>query len=117
MKEFLLLFRRDFINKEAQPDNKEYVAHLDRWQEWFESLAAQDKLATAPQHWDRKGKVVKANKSVINGPYVEIKESIGGMIIIKADSYEEAAEIAQGCPILELGGSVEIRKASHANGE
>lgn len=117
MKEFLLLFRRDFINKEAQPDNKEYVGHLERWQEWFESLAAQDKLAKAPQHWDMKGKVVKANKSVTNGPYVEIKESIGGMIIIKANNYEEAVEIAQQCPILEFGGNVEIRKASHSNGE
>jgi hypothetical protein len=64
-----------------------------------------------------KGKVVKANKSVTNGPYVEIKESIGGMAIIKANSYEEAAEIAQGCPILEFGGNVEIRKAAQANGE
>jgi hypothetical protein len=117
MKEFLLLFRRDFVNKEVQPDNKEFVAHLGRWQDWFERLAAEDKLATPPQHWDMKGKVVKANKSVTNGPYVEIKESIGGMIIIKASDYEEAAEIAQGCPILEFGGTVEIRKAAHANGE
>ena len=117
MKEFLLLFRRDFINKEVQPDNKEYIAHLDRWHDWFESLAAQDRLAAPPQHWDFKGKVVKANKTVTNGPYVEIKESIGGMIIIKANSYEEAAEIAQGCPILEFGGCVEIRKATPANGE
>jgi Uncharacterized protein conserved in bacteria len=117
MKEFLLIFRRDFINKEAQPDNKTYVAHLGRWQEWFESLAAQDRLASPPQHWDMKGKIVKANKSVTNGPYVEIKESIGGMAVIKASSYEEATVIAQGCPILELGGNVEIRKASHANEE
>ncbi|MGX7835749.1 YciI family protein, partial [Campylobacter fetus subsp. venerealis] len=48
---------------------------------------------------------------VLNGPYVEIKEAIGGMIFIKASSYEEAAEIARGCPVLTLGGNVEIRKA------
>jgi hypothetical protein len=54
---------------------------------------------------------VRADKNVINGPYVEIKESIGGMIFVSAADYEEATEIAKGCPILEVGGNVEIRKA------
>jgi hypothetical protein len=53
--------------------------------------------------------VVKPNKIVTNGPYVEIKESIGGYTIIKADSLEEATEISKGCPILFVGGSVEVR--------
>jgi uncharacterized protein YciI len=114
MKEFLLLFRRDFINKEAQPTPEENKAHWKRWEEWFETMAAQDRLARPPQHWDFKGKVVKSNKTVTDGPYVEIKESIGGMVIIKANSYDEAIEIAHGCPILELGGNVEVRKAAHA---
>jgi hypothetical protein len=48
---------------------------------------------------------------VINGPYAEIKEAIGGMIFVKAADYDEAAEIAKGCPILEAGGNVEIRRA------
>ena len=55
------------------------------------------------------GKVVKPKNVVTNGPYVEIKETIGGYIIIKAETIDEAAEISKGCPILQGGGNVEVR--------
>jgi len=111
MNEFLLIFRRDFINKEAQPSPEELQNSIKDWQNWFGSIAAQDKLARPLQRWDGEGKVVK-HKQVTNGPYAEIKESIGGLIIIKATDYDEAIAIAQGCPILQLGGNVEVRMAS-----
>lgn len=112
MNEFLLIFRRDFASKEAQPSPEQLQASLKQWQDWFGSIAAQDKLARPLQRWDGEGRIVKPNKTVINGPYAEIKEAIGGLIIVKANDYEEAAEIAKGCPILQLGGNVEIRMAT-----
>jgi len=111
MNEFLLIFRRDFKTKETQPSPEELQQHLQHWQNWFGSLAAQDKLARPLQKWDGQGKLVNSNKGVTDGPFVEIKESIGGLIIIKAKDYDEAAEIAQGCPVLNFGGNVEIRMA------
>jgi hypothetical protein len=110
MNEFLLIFRRDFISKEAQPSPEELQQHLQQWQNWFGSLAAQDKLARPLQRWDGQGKLVGA-KGITDGPFVEIKESIGGLIIVKANNYDEAVEIAQGCPVLNFGGNVEIRMA------
>lgn len=110
MDEFLLIFRRDFSTKDEQPSPDQLQGHLNKWQEWFKDLTANDKLSRPLQRWDNKGKVVTC-KGVINGPYVEIKESIGGMIFVKAADYDEAAEIAKGCPVLELGGNVEVRKA------
>lgn len=112
MNEFLLIFRRDFTTKESQPSPEQLQASIKPWQDWLGGIAAQDKLARPLQRWDAEGKVVKQNKSVINGPYAEIKEAIGGLIIIKAADYDEASEIAKGCPILQLGGNVEIRMAS-----
>lgn len=111
MNEFLLIFRRDFVTKETQPSPEELQQHLQQWQNWLGSLAAQDKLARPLQRWDGKGKLVNSGKGITDGPFVEIKESIGGLIIIKAKDYEEAAEIAQGCPVLNFGGNVEIRMA------
>jgi len=111
MNEFILIFRRDFTTKENQPSPEELQQHLKQWQNWFGSLAAQDKLARPLQKWDGQGKVVSKTKGITNGPFVEIKESIGGLIIIKAQDYDEAAQIAQGCPVLDLGGNVEIRQA------
>ncbi len=111
MNEFLLIFRRDFKTKETQPSPEELQQHLQQWQNWFGSLASQDKLARPLQRWDGQGKLVNSNKGITDGPFVEIKESIGGLIIIKAKDYDEAAEIAQGCPVLNFGGNVEIRMA------
>ncbi|QHT71805.1 transcription initiation protein [Rhodocytophaga rosea] len=111
MNDFLLIFRRDFKGKEAQLSPQQMQDSIKEWQNWFGGIAAQNKLARPLQRWDIDGKVVKSDKHVINGPYAEIKESIGGLIIIKAADYDEAVEIAQGCPILKLGGNVEVRKA------
>lgn len=109
MNQFLLIFRRDYRTEELQPTLEQLDLHLSKWQEWFGRLASSDKLARQLQRWDGKGKVISRDKQVLNGPYVEIKESIGGLIIIRAADYDEAVEIAQSCPIFELGGNVEIR--------
>ncbi|HWK07597.1 MAG TPA: YciI family protein [Puia sp.] len=115
MNEFLLIFRRDFTTKDAQPSPEQMQRSIKPWQDWLGGIAAQNKLARPPQRWDGEGRVVKHDKHVINGPYAEIKESIGGLLIIKATDYKEAEEIAKGCPILELGGTVEIRMAVASN--
>lgn len=73
------------------------------------SLAAQNKLSSAGNRLSSEGRVVKHDKVITNGPYVEIKEAIGGYIIIKANSIDEAAELAKGCPILLIKGNVEVR--------
>lgn len=111
MDEFLLIFRRDYKSKEAQLSPDELQLQMKDWQKWFRGLVAEDRLARPPQRWDGDGVIVDKNKTVTNGPYAEIKESIGGMIVIKAESYEDAAEIAKGSPVLQFGGNVEIRKA------
>ncbi len=109
MNDFLLIFRRDFTSKEAQPSPEKLQNSVNDWKNWFGGIAAQNKLSRPLQRWDLDGKVVKPNKQIINGPFVEIKESIGGLVIIKAKDYNEAVEIAEGCPILNLGGTVEVR--------
>ena len=54
-----------------------------------------------------KGKLVAAGK--IDGPFVEIKELIGGYMIVAAGSLDEAAEIARGCPgLVGPGSGVEV---------
>jgi hypothetical protein len=110
MNDFLLIFRRDFQTDEVQPSTEQLKDHLQQWQDWYGTLAAQEKLARPYQRWDTDGRVLKSNKSITNGPFAEIKETIGGLIIIKAESYDDALEIAKGSPILNLGGTVEIRK-------
>ncbi len=111
MKEFLLIFRTDFKNT---PDSspEEIQATNKRWMDWIGGIAAQNKLFDKGNRLANNGRVIRANKSVIDGPYTEIKESIGGYIIIKVESYNEAVDIGKGCPIFNVGGNVEIREIS-----
>jgi len=109
MKEFLLVFRRDFVAKEAQPSPEQLQSMMKPWQDWMGSLGAQNKLVDSGNRLSSDGRVVKPNNVITNGPYVEIKEAVGGYIIVRAKSIDEAAEIAKGCPILTIGGNVEVR--------
>ena len=109
MKEFLLIFRRDFVSNEAQPSPEQLQNMMKPWQDWMGSLAAQNKLADSGNRLSSDGKTVKPGNIIVNGPYVEIKEAIGGYIIVKAASLDEAAELAKGCPILSINGNVEVR--------
>lgn len=60
------------------------------------------------------GRVIRQEKNtekVLNGPYAEGKASIGGLFLIRANDYDDAVEIAKGCPIIEYGAIVEVRMA------
>ncbi|KQS34050.1 YciI family protein [Dyadobacter sp. Leaf189] len=111
MNEFLIAIHRDLKSKDASPSPEQMQAAIKPFQDWIGSIAAQNKLVAPPKRWDLDGRVVTKNSTVTNGPYAEIKESIGGLFLIRAENYEEAVEIAKGCPILEWGASVEVRMA------
>ena len=113
MTEFLLIFRRDHASNDEQPSPEQMQAAIKPWQDWIGGIAAQNKLARPLQRWSAEGKVVRPNDVISDGPYAEIKESIGGLIFVKATDFNEAVEIAKGCPILQSpwNGNVEVRMA------
>src|SRR5215831_13753175 len=109
MKEFLLVYRADYKTyPKGSPE--EMQATTQRWMNWVAGIAAQEKLANMGNRLVNSGKVLKSNGSISDGPYTEIKESIMGYSLVKAGSLEEATALADGCPILSFGGSVEIRE-------
>lgn len=44
-----------------------------------------------------------------DGPFVEIKEAIGGWLLYEADDLDAAIELAARIPAARLGGAVEVR--------
>jgi hypothetical protein len=46
---------------------------------------------------------------VIDGPFIESKDAVGGYVLIEAPSLDTAAALARGCPGLSLNGYVEVR--------
>jgi len=109
MSEFLLIFRRETAGSEPPPSPEQLQGMMKPWQDWMGSLAAQDKLVSSGNRLASDGRVVKPGRVITNGPFVEIKEAIGGYIVIKAASLDEAALLSLDCPILRVGGNVEVR--------
>jgi hypothetical protein len=44
-----------------------------------------------------------------DGPFVEIKESIGGYLLFEADDLDAAIELAAQIPAARMGGAIEVR--------
>jgi hypothetical protein len=91
----------------------ELQQHLAKWNEWSEGLRASGKLAAAqPLSHPAAGKTIRGReKTVTDGPYAESKDLVSGIVVVEAASLEEATELARGCPILDMDGSVEVRTA------
>jgi len=55
---------------------------------------------------------------VTDGPFGEIKETLGGFVVVRAESAAEAVEFAKGSPVLQgEGNSVEVRRIIYHAGE
>src|SRR5262245_10959300 len=55
------------------------------------------------------GKVLRTS-GVTDGPFSEAKEVVGGYMVIAAENYERAIQVARECPgVVRQGSSVEIR--------
>ena len=107
MKEFALLFRQpSFDLSKITPE--EIVALTKKWQDWVGGIAAQGKFSNGIR-LTPDGKVLKSAGVVTDGPFVEIREILGSLIIVRAENIEEAITLAHGCPAIDRGGSVEIR--------
>lgn len=110
MEEYLILMRLDLLTKEAQPSPEQLQVYMKMYNDWVGGIAAQDKFVGG-KGLSTEGKVIKPNNVITDGPFVEIKESLAGFIIIKATNFDDALAIAKECPILKgEGNSVEVRK-------
>ncbi|HEV8283178.1 MAG TPA: YciI family protein [Chitinophagaceae bacterium] len=115
MEEYALIMRHQDGKKIASPEQMEIW--MKQTMDWIGSIAAQNKFVSGTGLPFDDARVVRSNKVVTNGPFGEIKETIGGFITVKADSVEEAVEFAKGCPVLQgEGNTVEVRKIAKRDG-
>ena len=106
MSAFTYLFRGRQIPTSPEQRQK----HLEKWVVWFQELGAQGHVKDPGHPLESTGKVVNGNQKIVkDGPYVEAKDIVGGYIVVEANDLAHAVELAKGCPILEVGGSVEVR--------
>lgn len=109
MKQYILLFRHENATSKVSPEQMQQWMQMQM--EWVAGIQAQGKFVGGVGLLFDSAKVVHHDKTVTNGPFGDIKETLGGYIIVKAESSDEAAEFAKGTPILMgPGNTVEVRE-------
>lgn len=109
MPKYLCLQRNLPGNADATASPAEMQALYEQFNAWREKFRG--------QLIDLGGKLVKGQlvtaHPVPDGPLVELKELVGGYMIVSAENLEEAVELARQCPGLVCDGSgvevIEIR--------
>ncbi len=112
MRRFLLLLRPEEANLPclSKAENDEL---FNRFIKWTESLQQGGHLAGVERlTHPGDGKTVRrrGEQLVVDGPFAEVKEAVTGLYILAAENLEHACLLAQGCPLVQLGGSIEVRE-------
>jgi len=105
----LLLHERPELFENVSADEMQRI--ITRYIEWRTSLDGT--LTGGNKLRDDSGRVIEPRAGRVetrDGPFTETKEVIGGYFILRARDYDEATEIAKGCPHLLFGGRIELRE-------
>ena len=79
--------------------------------DWIGGIAAQNKHIGGNGLAFDNAKVVGHKGVVTNGPFGDVKETLGGYVMVRASSINEAVEFAKGSPVLQgEGNTVEVRR-------
>lgn len=101
MAQYVLMLRDSGFPTNLSPT--EIQAILQRYKAWSQKAGQFGMKLT------QKGGRVLRNGSVTDGPYVEAKEVLGGLMVIDASSFDEAVRLCADHPHREFG-SIEIRE-------
>jgi hypothetical protein len=107
MSEFTYLYRGG-MPPGASPEQMQQT--MQKWMTWMKELGQKGHLKDQGHPLERTGQVVSGkDKTVTDGPFAEAKDVVGGYTLIEATDLRQAVELSKGCPIFDVGGSVEVR--------
>ncbi len=114
MQQFILLLHDQMQDNPfftMSPD--EIQAAIREYSAWGQRLDSKGQLVAGEKLKDEGGKQMtmeNGDVSVVDGPYAEAKEVIGGFYTIRAESYEHAVELCRDHPHLRFGGRIDVRE-------
>jgi hypothetical protein len=103
--EYLVLSRGQWDGALSREDIQKAII---QFYTWYDGLVKEEKIKPG-QRLTYEGKTIGRASKVLDGPYGETKEVIGGYWTIRANSLDEAVRIAEGSPTLKYGLFFEIR--------
>jgi len=104
---FMLMF--SFTpNFDHEPTEEEKAQMQEQWGGFIGNLAITEKLVGTYQ-LGFEGRQIQTDGTVTDGILYSHDKTLSGNMVVKANSLDEATELAKACPILKMGGSVEVR--------
>lgn len=107
LKDFMLLFRMQPAHQ--QPTPEQLTAMQQEWGTFIGGIAAQAKLVSS-QRLGFDGNMIGHDRHINSGIHTANNETLTGVMVVKAATLDEATEMAGVCPVLAMGGSVEVRE-------
>jgi hypothetical protein len=106
---YMFLFRNAADMPDPSPEQMQQT--FQKWMTWIQSMKAKGQYL-AGEPLEDEGKVLRGPRGgkATDGPYVEAKEVVAGYMLIAAQDFAHATEIAKDCPVYERGGNVEVRQ-------
>ena len=107
MSEFVYLYRG---GERPTGSPEQMQRQMQKWMDWMKELSEKGHITDPGHPLERTGKLVQGKqKTVTDGPFAEAKDVVGGYTLVHAKDLADAVALTSGCPILEIGGFVEVR--------
>jgi len=106
-----LLYESSDDPGQISPDEIQQI--IGKYKAWRDRMEAAGHLSGGQKLKDGEGRVLRAENGqlrVLDGPYSETKEVIGGYFALHASGYDEAVRLLEDNPHLEFGGTIELRE-------
>lgn len=110
MHDYLLLLHESPADT-AHLSPSEMQALVERYIAWSRTMADQGRIAAGHKLRDEGGRIVRRTAGAVevtDGPFIEAKEVVGGLFVIRAADYDDAVAVAATCPHAEIGW-IEVR--------
>ncbi len=112
MSKFMFVYRGGHEDMaSASPEQMQQMMQM--WMDWIQAGVEAGWMLDGGDGLKPGGAVVNADLSVIDGPFAESKELVGGYSMVEAPDLPAAIELAKGSPMTKAGGTVEVRELAN----
>jgi hypothetical protein len=109
MNNYIAIFREpDGRTDTHTPD--EIARHREHWAAWWGKWSATENLSSGSALTLEGCLITGDGSTILNQIHRVGTEIVGGFLMLRAESLEEATQIAASCPIYEFGGYAEVRE-------
>jgi len=109
MKNFMLIFFGE-TGEYDKLSPEDMQRRMGNWQTWTEKMIKEGVFVDGKGLLTDSKTLTSKEGAAIDGPYLDVKESVGGYYIVKAATMKDAIAIARDYPDFDLVGGVEVRE-------